>query len=660
MRNFLLLLLLLPIFAQAQIPRDSTTKIVTPVTHPLTFGSLNMSGANASNGWIGFQDVLTRKWFTILTGQQLYNSLNAAPDAFNNYLMVRNVNGQAAPVTGLNYQASPNLLDITTKIQTSADFRALSTIHFPNLGFGTQIAKVAVDVDGKLIKDTVTYAPNADVLHTDASNETKTGGSITISGASNTGLGPGTISLTDGNDLATLSKNQFDIWNENTDTEIILDNTSSDPQIHLVASDGSDTFINPYNIQREVNGVITTFSYPSSTGTLALDGNVLHTTGNETKTGNLILNGDFNATEVDAVLVKAPTVSVVGTGTQAIVLTPDTLNISGGGDFFKMGKTSWHYKNGSTGVDNHYALPDSSGKLSTLTQTVRNGAVYSSPSEDAVYHAINSTSTLYQPLENQRLSTTDAPTFSDIETTGSVHLNNGIIANNAAYLSVIGHAGVDFYTNDGPSRPLILDGNNATVTGALTAGGDITAPNFHGLADNATLWGGRDADLTTLGTNLVFLYGTDNTSGLHGRAWSASMVRTFLGSVFSTNLTAPNFYTTSATPTVVLGSSAVVGTGATISFSTGSTNTSGTIILHTGTTLTAGGHAFTVTNSGGFAFPNSCTPVLQINVVAGTSNNLPAIDVQTATTWGVALNDVGATQLLPNTTYAWNYINIGQ
>lgn len=81
---------------------------------------------------------------------------------FNNYPLFKNENGNIAPATGMNYQYIPGFLDLldftTTKIQTTADVRMLSTIHAPNLALGTSVGNVAVDADGNFIKDTVTYA----------------------------------------------------------------------------------------------------------------------------------------------------------------------------------------------------------------------------------------------------------------------------------------------------------------------------------------------------------------------------------------------------------------------------------------------------------------------------------------------------------------------
>lgn len=317
-----------------------------------------------------------------------------------------------------------------------------------------------------------------------------------------------------------------------------------------------------------------------------------------------------------------------------------------------------------------FLWPSTSGTLALLSDITSGGISLTDLSATSPLAYNNTTGNFsinlsaYQPLENQRLSTTDAPTFSDIETTGSVHFNNGIIGNNAGYLSIIGHAGIDFYTNDGPSRPLILNGNNTIVTGTLTVGGTINSNTVEALRinDNQAYISAYGSDGIRTGYIQWTSHGALNIAAETGTSINLTGAPVYIDDALTVTgtMSSANFYATSATPTVVLGSSAVVGIGATISFSTGSTNTSGTIILHTGTGLTSAGHAFTVTNSGGFAFPNSCTPILTVNVVAGSSNNLPAIDVQTATTWGVALNYVGTTQLLPNTTYAWNYINIGQ
>lgn len=309
-------------------------------------------------------------------------------------------------------------------------------------------------------------------------------------------------------------------------------------------------------------------------------GNVL--VGRVTSSG-IAITGDIN-------ISKAGT-SRIFNGSNAT----DNISIDGAAN------TTIRYYNGSSfstvGVFNNTGLTitgDLNISHTTTLNTSLNGLL--TTTNGVVSNAVANTDYLtpsytgFQPLENQRLSTTDAPTFSDIETTGSVHLNNGIVSNNAGYLSIIGHAGVDFYTNDGPSRPLILSDNNTTATGTLAA---------------------------------------------------------------------QNFYTTSATPTAVL-ISGTTGTGATISIS--GTNQSGIITLTTGVTgIIAVGALFTVTNSGGFSFPNS--NVVVVNPVTGTGigaiglNNF--IQNQTATSWQLYSTGSGGIPLSPSTVYVWNYINSG-
>jgi hypothetical protein len=111
---------------------------------------------------------------------------------------------------------------------------------------------------------------------------------------------------------------------------------------------------------------------------------------------------------------------------------------------------------------------------------------------------------------------------------------------------------------------------------------------------------------------------------------------------------APNYYSTSATPTIAVGANA--GTGATVSIV--GTNQDGIITVNTGTGATTG-ILCTITMSGAFAYPNSCTPVI-------THSSGPAITgdvtvIPTATTWQVYMNG----GVSSSSTYTWTYHNGG-
>lgn len=120
-----------------------------------------------------------------------------------------------------------------------------------------------------------------------------------------------------------------------------------------------------------------------------------------------------------------------------------------------------------------------------------------------------------------------------------------------------------------------------------------------------------------------------------------------------TLLTPVNYYSSSASPTLVAGTAA--GTGPTVTISTGSTNQDGTITIVTGTAIAAGA-IVTVTMSGGFAYPHQCAPTLQaVNVT--TSALAAQITTPSSTATSFDINTSVA--LASATTYIWNYHNGG-
>lgn len=375
-----------------------------------------------------------------------------------------------------------------------------------------------------------------------------------------------------------------------------------------------------------------------------LNTNVLHTTGNETKTsgsttftsstGSLIINSPavpgpggkpFSAMRIqdnisDALDINPTGIRFTLAGHGSMLLQPNSANIG----------------------NNIVTMPDTTGTI-----------------------ALTSDLSAYQPLENQRLSTTDAPTFSDIETTGSVHLNNGIIGNNAGYLSVIGHAGIDFYTNDGPSRPLILDGNNATVTGTLTAPSGIFTDGTQGLVIRPFTGGSgygaiypvgvtpsnTNFSLVAVPSDVALNSSTQSELSINGVSiiMAKSTGATIAGTTATTNL-----YTTSATPTVILvsGNEAVFGTGATITVH--GTNKNGYIELHTGTGITTYGATFNFTMNG-FSYPNLCTPTLQIYAPDTVGILGVRMGVDTLTASGFRSYNISGVAFSDNTIYRWTY-----
>lgn len=112
--------------------------------------------------------------------------------------------------------------------------------------------------------------------------------------------------------------------------------------------------------------------------------------------------------------------------------------------------------------------------------------------------------------------------------------------------------------------------------------------------------------------------------------------------------TLSNYYTTSSTPTIVVGADA--GTGATVSIT--GTNQDGTITVNTGTGAT-NGVLCTVTLSG-FAYPNMCTPTITHLTSQAITGDV-TIDTPTNNSFGIYMNG-GVTS---SVTYKWTYHNGG-
>lgn len=117
--------------------------------------------------------------------------------------------------------------------------------------------------------------------------------------------------------------------------------------------------------------------------------------------------------------------------------------------------------------------------------------------------------------------------------------------------------------------------------------------------------------------------------------------------------TLANYYTTSGTPTFTLGSTAVVGTGASLTVT--GTNQDGEITLATGTGVSATGSAFTITMNG-FAYPTKCTPVIMNEIDLGASGPRMTVNSLTGTTWTVS---AGGNNFTSSSTYKWTYHNGG-
>lgn len=179
----------------------------------------------------------------------------------------------------------------------------------------------------------------------------------------------------------------------------------------------------------------------------------------------------------------------------------------------------------------------------------------------------------------------------------------------------------------------VYSGPNTIINSAarISSGGDLTLPNAVGL------W---------FGTYGTFVNGIQSVSG---NSFYYGTSHTFNGTVLM-----PNYYSTSATPSATVNTTNA-GTGATITV-TGS-NQHGTVKLVTGTGGVHIGAMFTVTMSGSFAYPISCTPTLT-NLVpsAMTAGITVSVGPLTSTTWTL---QIGGTGILDSSTYSWTYNNGG-
>lgn len=91
MKKFLILILLLPLFAHAQYP-DSAKKL-TPNLHALSFNSLYATGGNTSNNQVGYLDLVTGKWNGLATAYQLWLTNNAISSGYVPTTRTINING---------------------------------------------------------------------------------------------------------------------------------------------------------------------------------------------------------------------------------------------------------------------------------------------------------------------------------------------------------------------------------------------------------------------------------------------------------------------------------------------------------------------------------------------------------------------------------------
>lgn len=191
-------------------------------------------------------------------------------------------------------------------------------------------------------------------------------------------------------------------------------------------------------------------------------------------------------------------------------------------------------------------------------------------------------------------------------------------------------------------------GSVLQINGGLAVGYSASqAAPTNGLQVNGhTIFEGVTSTGAT-GTN-KFVYDTSPTlvTPNIGAATGTSLVLSGLN-------TSANFYATSAAPTVTLGASTIVGTGASITI-TGN-NQSGTITLTTGTSISNTGPAFSFTMSGSFAYPNKCNPTLTgLNTTTVAMVVIPS-GIGT-TGWSLS---TGAAAFAASTTYIWNYTNGG-
>lgn len=385
------------------------------------------------------------------------------------------------------------------------------------------------------------------------------------------------------------------------------------------------------------------------------------------------------------------------TGDQTITLTGDITG-SGTGSFATTYAGIVPSSKGGAGSINGILKANGSGAVSL--------AVANTDYLNASYTGFDSR---YQLLENQRLSTSNSPTFVTGTFTGV--LTVGTSADNTAVPVGINNFLYDDSRTSGVGLHTV---NRQFYNGAMTTGSVQGFENFQRLAGgnknislgiiSNTEWTGTTGTATDIrtfqsgivasstgttvitATNNYISFGVASKNGVatgltitdayqfHATAfdtrgiayvnkWSfygdagAGLLKILDGGIFGGTLISVNNYSTSATPSISLGSSGTTGTGATITIV--GNNQDGIITLTTGTGISGRGDVFSIAMSGGFAYPIKCTPVLQNACTAGTDIFNLAIYGNNTVGWIATNVYTGGVQLSNSTVYAWTYHNGG-
>lgn len=359
----------------------------------------------------------------------------------------------------------------------------------------------------------------------------------------------------------------------------------------------------------------------TATGTLATVNSNVGSFGSSTSIPTFTVNAKGLITAASGNAVIAPAGTLTG-GTLASGVTASSLTSAAGGTF------------GTNAFNSTAYLPLTGG---TLT---------------GVLNLTDPTNTL---INVNRTSSTDYARV--------IFKNAGV---NAWGTGLRGDASNDYVIRDEANSinalRIVNGTGDATFAGILLASnlsgtntGDETTSRINALYGYTPANPGNTVNLTgnqtATGVKIFDKIGINGATPISTQVLSMVGDAAVLGNVASTLMTPNNIYSTSATPSISAGSAA--GTSPTISV-TGS-NQDHVVSLHTGAALVGSGSLFTVTMSGGFAYPTECNPILSLSTY-NTANGAVFGVGTTTTGYSITVN-TGA--LLPNTSYEFRIHNGG-
>lgn len=228
-------------------------------------------------------------------------------------------------------------------------------------------------------------------------------------------------------------------------------------------------------------------------------------------------------------------------------------------------------------------------------------------------------------------------------------------------LSLI-YDGAEFQIIQAAGNSYIKNSPSVTQNAAINISGPVNTNNSNGglltlqTASNTTTYFGSSFALFASGSttdNNIYVAG-NNPFSLYTNNGKRFSIDGSGSSAFTGNTSFLNYYSISATPTIVV--SGAAGTGATASIV--GNNQDGVITINTGT-ATGTGVLATITMSGSFAYPVKCIPVFQVVSGSASYPNFTSTTIAgsgTSTTFAISAQ---LNALTASTTYVFNYHNGG-